>query len=219
MSKVCPECKYNNENDSIICEKCGCDLEQYKIDSKKSNNKRIEYSYYKSATSNEINECSIDERKKPKITKYIVFGISEIIIGILFFIWCITKQYTESIFYFSVLIFICCGLYYLKIGVNDLKEIRHLCQINTDDEYDYKKIIKKYYDDKWESQQEMRQIIKGIENENKRRTKRNIKCPYCSSYNTKKISTSSRVVSATMIGIASSKIGKQWHCNDCNSNF
>lgn len=44
-------------------------------------------------------------------------------------------------------------------------------------------------------------------------------CPYCKSTNTDKISTVSRAVSVSLVGAASSKLGKQWHCNNCNSNF
>ncbi len=46
-----------------------------------------------------------------------------------------------------------------------------------------------------------------------------IECPYCHSTNTKKIGTTSRMVSAGMFGLASKKIGKQWHCNNCKSDF
>ena len=44
-------------------------------------------------------------------------------------------------------------------------------------------------------------------------------CPYCKSTNTEKISTVSRAVSVSLVGAASGKIGKQWHCKQCNSNF
>lgn len=46
-----------------------------------------------------------------------------------------------------------------------------------------------------------------------------VKCPYCSSTNTSKISGIRRRVSIGLFGLGSSKIGKQWHCNNCNSNF
>ena len=46
-----------------------------------------------------------------------------------------------------------------------------------------------------------------------------IQCPYCKSYYTEKISTVSRGVSTVAFGLASSKIGKQWHCKKCNSDF
>lgn len=44
-------------------------------------------------------------------------------------------------------------------------------------------------------------------------------CPYCKSTNTEKISTVSRAVSVSFVGAASGKIGKQWHCKQCGSNF
>lgn len=46
-----------------------------------------------------------------------------------------------------------------------------------------------------------------------------ITCPYCKSTNTEKISTVSRAVSVSLVGAASGKIGKQWHCKNCGSNF
>lgn len=46
-----------------------------------------------------------------------------------------------------------------------------------------------------------------------------VECPYCKSTNTEKISTVSRAVSVSLVGAASGKIGKQWHCKNCNSNF
>ena len=44
-------------------------------------------------------------------------------------------------------------------------------------------------------------------------------CPYCNSDNTKKISTGRRLFSVRAFGLASSKVGKQWHCNRCKSDF
>ena len=44
-------------------------------------------------------------------------------------------------------------------------------------------------------------------------------CPYCKSTNTEKISTLNRAVSISIVGAASSKLGKQWHCNNCKSDF
>lgn len=46
-----------------------------------------------------------------------------------------------------------------------------------------------------------------------------VECPYCHSLDTSKIGTVNRMVSTGMFGLASKKIGKQWHCNSCNSNF
>lgn len=45
------------------------------------------------------------------------------------------------------------------------------------------------------------------------------KCPHCGSYKTYKISTTSRVVSTTALGLASDKIGKQYACHDCQHKW
>lgn len=44
-------------------------------------------------------------------------------------------------------------------------------------------------------------------------------CPYCKSSDTKKISAAGRMFSAGLFGFGSKKIGKQWHCNGCGSDF
>lgn len=44
-------------------------------------------------------------------------------------------------------------------------------------------------------------------------------CPICGSAKLSKISTLNRAVSASLFGIFSKKIGKQWHCNQCGTDF
>ena len=46
-----------------------------------------------------------------------------------------------------------------------------------------------------------------------------VKCPFCKSTNVTKISTAGRIVSVSLFGLGSKKIGKQWHCNNCKSDF
>lgn len=46
-----------------------------------------------------------------------------------------------------------------------------------------------------------------------------VECPYCHSMNTEKISGVARGVSIYALGVASPKLGKQWHCNNCKSDF
>lgn len=46
-----------------------------------------------------------------------------------------------------------------------------------------------------------------------------VTCPYCKSTNTKKISAASRAGSILGFGLFSKKLGKEWHCNNCNSDF
>lgn len=50
-------------------------------------------------------------------------------------------------------------------------------------------------------------------------TMRKVTCPYCGSVNVKKVSTISRMASVSFFGLGSKKVGKQWHCNNCKSDF
>lgn len=46
-----------------------------------------------------------------------------------------------------------------------------------------------------------------------------VTCPYCHSTNVRKIGIVGRSVSAGIFGLGSKKIGKQWHCDHCGSDF
>lgn len=46
-----------------------------------------------------------------------------------------------------------------------------------------------------------------------------VKCRYCGSSNCKKISGLARGLSVGLFGLRSKAIGKQWHCNNCGSDF
>lgn len=46
-----------------------------------------------------------------------------------------------------------------------------------------------------------------------------VHCPYCNSTNVNKISSTKKAMSVIGFGILSNKIGKQWHCNNCKSDF
>lgn len=48
---------------------------------------------------------------------------------------------------------------------------------------------------------------------------RKVTCPYCGSVNVKKVSTISRMASVSFFGLGCKKVGKQWHCNNCKSDF
>lgn len=61
--------------------------------------------------------------------------------------------------------------------------------------------------------------INVTEKMNKETTTSQVRCPYCNSTNVNKISALSKSASIIGFGILSKKIGKQWHCNDCKSDF
>lgn len=60
----------------------------------------------------------------------------------------------------------------------------------------------------------------NIEYKNPNKNYIEVKCPYCNSLNTTKISELSKVGRFALWGIFSlSKNSKQWHCNNCGSDF
>ncbi len=47
-----------------------------------------------------------------------------------------------------------------------------------------------------------------------------VKCPYCESNDTNRIKTGTKALYAYAFGLfGMGKIAKQWHCNNCNSDF
>lgn len=47
-----------------------------------------------------------------------------------------------------------------------------------------------------------------------------VKCPYCQSVNTRRISTISKMARVSLFGkYAMRKVLSQWHCNNCGSDF
>ena len=47
-----------------------------------------------------------------------------------------------------------------------------------------------------------------------------VTCPYCGSTNTRKIGTISKAIDVGIFGLfALPKVGKQWRCADCHSEF
>lgn len=60
---------------------------------------------------------------------------------------------------------------------------------------------------------------KPIKTNNSTASKPSVTCPYCNSTNCKKLGAISRGVSFGLFGFGSGKIGKQWHCNSCKSDF
>lgn len=76
----------------------------------------------------------------------------------------------------------------------------------------------KHYDIVQKTKQEELRKLKSNSNISKP-IKTVVKCPYCHSDNTKKISTTSKVINTVIWGPFGSKRFKEWHCNKCNSDF
>jgi uncharacterized protein with PIN domain len=72
-----------------------------------------------------------------------------------------------------------------------------------------------------EYQLKMSQFKSQVEQQqsNKLQNDNTPKCPTCNSTNIKKISGLSKAGSVAMWGLLSRKVHKQWHCNQCGSEW
>lgn len=124
-----------------------------------------------------------------------------------------------------------CNFY--KLNLNDMGAIHHLCARNMKEEaiqyiqkktkdYDIaKQIVNEYAADHFDEIMEQAESNQRHKQEELRKIVQPDvpKCQYCGSTNLKKISGTSRFVSTGVFGLASKKIGKQFHCNNCGADF
>lgn len=82
-------------------------------------------------------------------------------------------------------------------------------------EDNYKRAMEKYNLAVTDIEKYRRKILQEQKEAEERLINSIVKCPHCGSIDTKKISTTSRVASVAMVGVASSKIGKQYECKNC----
>ena len=46
-----------------------------------------------------------------------------------------------------------------------------------------------------------------------------VRCPYCNSTNTSRITSASKIINTAMFGLLGNKRKYQWHCDNCKSDF
>lgn len=121
--------------------------------------------------------------------------------------------------------------YFNEFKVNDVKKIKYisdemkqklikdlvLTSPNFDQYlFDHKDEIKSQKDRQYRAAMEHgKAILAGTDKGNSY----GVTCPYCKATNVRKIGIVSRSISASIFGLASKKIGKQWHCDHCGSDF
>ncbi len=88
---------------------------------------------------------------------------------------------------------------------NEKKEYQRSCELLEKDPEQYKREL--------ENRAKFHAEVVEHLREERERTK--VKCPNCGSTDVERISTSSRMLSVAMVGLASGKIGKQYKCNYC----
>lgn len=104
--------------------------------------------------------------------------------------------------------------------VEAMKEIVNICNMDI---LDAKLVVDVIIFNSKEIPADYDEVLERFRNKNQAMAQRmnanKVSCPYCHSTNVKKIGAVGRLVSVGTLGLAGSKISKQWHCNGCKSDF
>lgn len=106
---------------------------------------------------------------------------------------------------------------YIKMSCEEIKKTKNeICEniVKRSSEFSQIALDKRLVEQEIFNKEDIKQARSGNYNSTPK-----VSCPYCNSSNTSKISTGSRIASVGMLGLFSKKLGKQWHCNNCNSDF
>lgn len=138
----------------------------------------------------------------------IIAKIITVIISISFTLLFIVLFFLQGNLFFKVISFIVAaiGWFLLYFTSNSVKQIDADIRMLKQNPLKYEQIL----EDRFKIAAKQAQFYNQINHP---------KCPLCGSTNTKRISNIDRTVSVGMLGIASSKIGKQYECNDCKHKW
>lgn len=210
----CPECGRENVSDSAeSCPDCGYGIKKHYEDIKKKQeeeerNKLFEEEYKKREEARQV-ELEVRAQSvyipshRPIMTAWQVGGVVAIVLGILMII-CRLRLFA--------IILIGYGVILIYGEMDNLHSRQKIYDDNIHDLDTYRKEMVKQQD--FENA-----VMRMAQNMKTNANSYGVKCPYCQSTNVKKISITSRAVSVGAVGVASGKIGKQWHCNNCKADF
>lgn len=226
----CPECKKEISDQSEICIHCGYPIaamlkKQKELEQKKKlAEERAARQKAIDERVKEIQDAELEEakskviipKKEPKITGGIVGGIMLILagFGILFF-YALTNDEKIITGLFFMILLIIAGMVNLDAGLKELDKRKEIYNKYHDNLEEHKTALAKH---EMELERE-REFANDMLIELFKPKSISVTCPYCKSNNVAKIGTIGRAVSVHTKGAASGKIGKQWHCNNCKSNF
>ena len=221
---ICPECGKENVSDTAVsCPECGyaikehfekIKIEEEKIKKEKElEEKRQAEVRRKKETEGERQKETIERlnnqiEKSSKEIRNAVIGLA---ISIpLFILFCYINNHGDT----GVLIVIC-GFAIFISGVFFISSIHERNTAVTDLEL-VKQNMEKYEKNLNERLERIAAVSRAQQIKN---ATKHPKCPMCGSNNTQRISTINRSTSVLLVGLASSKIGKQYECKNCKHKW
>ena len=229
----CPECERNNVSDSAeTCPDCGYGIKKHfeKI-AKEQETKRIEeekerLKVVEEQKKIEERETAINSVKMPDKPSFSIGSLVGAFVLFVFaglFLWAgvappdPTKEPSVFLMLFGIVLGYVAFLV-IKAGFKALKRKEELFNIALTD---FEKYQKTYVEEQEEldfRRENLQQRIDEIK-EQKELKNATPKCPICGSKSTTRISTAGRMVSVGTVGLASSKIGKQYRCMNCKHQW
>ena len=220
---TCPECGKENVSDSAVsCPECGYAIkdhfdqirqeeerkrkEEAALEKIREENKRkIETAPQRQADAIKRSETALERSSKEMRRAGIAFLV--LLVLLILFICINPNEWISFTLVFGIGLFIAFVFFYT--AKSDKAKA-------TKDLELAKQSIDKYEQNLKERQKEeyLQNLLQARKNEAK-----HPKCPVCGSTRTERISTVGRAASIATLGLASSKIGKQYQCNNCKHKW
>ena len=221
----CPECGRENVSDTAVqCPNCGYAIKAH-FDRIRLNKQRIELEKQAEIRKQEIESeqkrrqeeriKNVPKLKKPQLTAPIVITVIAALIMLLGFSTLRLPQYSsrgDGDPHFQGVFLIIFGVCVLGCAINLFEKRISAYNLSRNNFEEYQRQVICEQDEaqrRWEAER----TAKAKQQANMP------KCPNCGSTNTVKIGTLNRAASVVAVGLASSKIGKQYQCKNCKHKW
>jgi len=230
---MCPECGKEISDKADVCPNCGFGVKHYLENEreKKRNKEKLKENY-----ENELRQLeTYFPRKKYFIDVLfdkehngwlaifltIVMGLGAIACLLIFILGEI-KVSTVLLFIVCLLLFFTGAEGGIHAAYRDFQKITEAYNeemSNLDNVKAQKKeeLLSKYNEEL--SRIERTDFMQKKQSEQEQKQNYGLKCPVCGSIKVKRLSNTSRAISVAAVGLASSKIGKQYECMSCNHKW
>ncbi len=197
----CPECgKQNISDTALACPQCGFAVREHTESDQKEKAKKLQ--------TEALKQQAAIEYVKLEISKYNKILWIAALLGIGSFILALFNNGVNAVVIPCFIVFWSMVIILLVSTITRQKRLNDLMLIGSDfAEFEHKmqkrnKAYAKY-------QATVHSVINAVPH----------RCPECGSTDTKRISADNRAFSVAVYGLASSKIGKQYQCNNCGHKW
>lgn len=212
----CPECGREKVSDTAsACPDCGFDIKNYyenkrKVEAQKKHKKEAEIQKQK-----ELQEFKDNIKAPEEPTRSTFYTVLISIFFILATIGFVTACADPDELVIGVLV----GGFFSWLGIRAVMESKDDLDKRRADYELAKTNFEKYQEEMLKREKERQEDMELDRQRQIRECNNKPRCPNCSSTNIRRISNINRAVSVATVGVASSKIGKQYECLNCKHKW